>query len=381
MSTESPPVALPKPRAERAELRPAAAERTRRPVQRSGILADVGLVVLFLALTFLLGVFPLKDADIYWHLRTGQLIRETGQVPRTDIFTYTREGAPWIDLHWIFQVGVSRLFERGGVVALNLAKCAVTCVAVLILVTARRRDWPLWVMLVAWLPALLVLGGRMYVRPETLSLLYLSIFLAVLIRWDRHPALVAILPFVQVAWVNSHGLFVLGPIILVMALLDAAIRPGSLAPGPRRWWRIVGIGSLATFAACLVNPYGLRGAVYPIELAGTMTNPIFSLTVAELTPIPVFIRRAGLGNLPLQLHFLTMALGALSFLVPLAVVDRGPLLGRPIVGSIGRPGRADAAGAAHRRPREGEGGRPVEVHAQEGVEPVDASRASRPPSP
>ena len=99
----------------------------------------------------------------------------------------------------------------------------------------------------------------MYVRPETLSLLYLSIFLAVLTRWDRHPALVAILPFAQVAWVNSHGLFVLGPIILVMALLDAALRPGSLAPRPGRWWRIAGIGSVATFAACLVNPYGLRG--------------------------------------------------------------------------------------------------------------------------
>ena len=34
---------------------------------------------LFLALTFLLGAFPLKDADIYWHLRTGDLIRQTGQ--------------------------------------------------------------------------------------------------------------------------------------------------------------------------------------------------------------------------------------------------------------------------------------------------------------
>ena len=144
-------------------------------------IADAGLVVLFLALTFLLGVFPLKDTDIYWHLRTGQIIRQTGQVPRTDIFTFTREGAPWIDLHWIFQVAVSWLYERGGVVALNLAKCAVTCMAVLMLVTARRRDWPIWVMLVAWLPALLVLGGRIYVRPETLSLLYLSIFLAVLI--------------------------------------------------------------------------------------------------------------------------------------------------------------------------------------------------------
>ena len=93
MATESPPVALQKPRTERAEDRPAAPSgRASGPLK--GILADVGLAGLFLALTFLLGAFPLKDADIYWHLRTGQLIRQTGEVPRTDIFTYTREGRP-----------------------------------------------------------------------------------------------------------------------------------------------------------------------------------------------------------------------------------------------------------------------------------------------
>ena len=280
-------------------------------------LADAGLIILFLALTFLLGVFPLKDADIYWHLRTGDWIRQTGQIPKTDLFTYTRVGVPWIDLHWIFQVAISWLYERGGVVALNVAKCVVTCFAMFLLVTSRRRDWPVWVMLVAWLPALLVLGGRIYVRPETLTLLYLSIFLAVVTRWDRHPALTAILPIVQVAWVNSQGLFVLGPIILVFALIDSAFRRGAFAPGRRRWWKIVLIGSLATFAACLVNPYGITGALYPIQLAGTMSNPIFSRSIGELTPIPVFIERAGLWNLPLQLHLLTMALGAFSFLLPI----------------------------------------------------------------
>src|SRR5262249_51261657 len=129
--------------------------------------------------------------------------------------------------------------------------------------------------------------------------------------------LVWLLPFVQLAWVNSHSLFVLGPIVLVMALLDAALRPGSLANGARRWWKIVGLGSLATFAACLFNPYGIRGALFPLETAGTMTSEVFSLNIAELTPIPEFIRRHGIAVLPLQLHFFTMALGALSFLVPL----------------------------------------------------------------
>ena len=76
---------------------------------------DVTLVTFFLALTFLLGIFPLKDADYFWHLRTGDLIRKTGEIPRVDFYTFTRQGTPWIDLHWIFQVGISWLNEHGGV--------------------------------------------------------------------------------------------------------------------------------------------------------------------------------------------------------------------------------------------------------------------------
>ena len=74
---------------------------------------------------------------------------------------------------------------------------------------------------------------------------------------------------------------------------------------------------VATGLACLLNPYGLRGAIYPLELARTMSNPIFSHSIAELTPIPLFIEKSGLTSLPLQLHLVTMFLGALSFLVPL----------------------------------------------------------------
>ncbi len=310
------------------------AEKSQRPDRTGGLTADSpselsvwavraldgSLIVLFLTLAFLLGSFPLKDADIYWHLRTGDLIRQTAAVPRTDIFTFTREGSPWIDLHWIFQVAISWLHEWGGVAALNVAKCVVTCLAMLILISARKRSWPIPVMVLAWLPALFVLAGRIYVRPETLTLFYLSVFLAVIVRWDRFPSLVFLLPVVQVAWVNSHGLFVLGPVILGFALIDAALRLGLFAPERRRWWKLILGASLATVLACLINPYGINGALYPIELAGTMSNPVFSQNVAELTSIPAFIRSPkgnGLRNLSLQLHLLAMLIGALSFLIPL----------------------------------------------------------------
>ncbi len=291
-------------------------------------LFDAVLIGFFLVLTFLLGVFELRDtADFYWHLRAGDLIRATGEIPRVDFFTYTRAGTPWIDLHWLFQVGMSWVHERGGVPALTFAKCVVTCAAMFLLVTARKRTWPVWAMVLAWLPALLVLSGRMYIRPETMTLLYLSLFLAVLIRWDRRPNLAWLLPLVQIAWVNSHGLFVLGPIVLGFALIDAALRRGTLSAERRKWWTTVVPASAATVAACLLNPYGVRGAIYPLELAATMGSPKFSSTIAELKPIPEFIAHGGWGSVPLQIHFATLALGALSFLVPIFAIAAARLRG------------------------------------------------------
>ena len=43
-------------------------------------------------------------------------------------------------------------------------------------------------------------------------------FLAVILRWERFPLLAFLLPVVQVAWVNSQGLFVLGLVILGFGL-------------------------------------------------------------------------------------------------------------------------------------------------------------------
>ena len=264
--------------------------------------------------------------------------------------------------------------------ALTLAKAVITSLAVFLLITARRRSWPIWAMVLAWLPALLVLGGRMYVRPETLSLLYLSIYLAVLCRWDRFPALAWLLPFVQVAWVNSQGLFVLGPILLGFALVDAALRRGAFAPERRRWWQTVVAASAATGLACLLNPYGIHGAIYPLELAGTMSNPIFSRSIAELTPIPLFIQKAGLANLSLLLHLGTMILGALSFLLPIFwlawVRLRGPGSGADEGGEISTDSPAASDPAARARGHEN-GSRPSRKKRKKKGEAAVAARRAR----
>src|SRR5262245_35473796 len=248
-------------------------------------LADMGLILGFLTLAFLLGCFPMKDTDFWWHLKAGDWIRAHGTVPRTDLFTFSVPDHPWIDLHWTFQVALSWAYQNGGIVVVNLAKCAVTCLALLLLLTARRTGWPVWVIVLAWLPALALLSGRMYVRPETISLLYLSAYLAILFRWRERPALAFLLPVIHASWVNAQGLFILGPVLLACALIDAALRPGAWATANRTWWRKVGLASGLTFLASLVNPYGIEGALFPLALTRTMGSPIFRKSIAELMPV------------------------------------------------------------------------------------------------
>jgi len=296
----------------------------------------------FLALTFLLGFFPLKDTDFWWHLRTGDLIRTEGRVPHKDLYTYTVPNAEWIDLHWGFQVLISLGYQIGGVPLLNLAKAVITTAAVgLLLLGCRRRGWPMWVAVIAWLPGLLVLSGRMYVRPETLSLMCMSVVIWVVFRWLERPRYVWLLPAVFLCWVNIQGLFALGFVILAMGILDAALRPSMWRRERREWWgRLIAACSLSVIA-CLINPYGLRGLLFPFSLVGTMGNPVFR-TIGELTPIPQFIRSLGIREfpaeitfatlpqaiavslksfpafpLPMKMHLLAMVLGLVSFAFPL----------------------------------------------------------------
>lgn len=326
---------MPKMTSELVPTKPAEVRTTPKPSKvalKPSWKGNLGLLCLFLSLVFLLGIFPNKDTDLWWHLRTGQIIRATGTVPTTDLYTWTAADHKWIDLHWGFQILASLVYEQGGVPLLNLVKCSITTLALLLLITAKKPDWPLWSMILAWIPALLVLSGRMYIRPETMTLLFLAAELAVLFRWETRPRLAYLLPLIQLFWVNSHGLFVLGPVTVAAALLDALVRPGSFTKSGKAWWKTVSPAIGLTGLACLVNPYGLTGTLFPLELAGTMSNPVFE-NIAELQSIPSLIKATGWSLPPLQIHMFTMALGALSFVVPITwlILTRllcGPLRGK-----------------------------------------------------
>ena len=89
------------------------------------------------------------------------------------------------------------------------------------------------------------------------------------------------IPLFQVLWVNTHGLFVFGPIVLGCYLVERLIRVwigcetsgGTSKGGLRCFWRHLLPVSAAVAIACLLNPYGLRGAMFPLELFPKISDP------------------------------------------------------------------------------------------------------------
>jgi hypothetical protein len=226
-------------------------------------IADLAIVALLVGVAFLLGCYELADSDVWWHLRGGQWTLEHRHVPDLDPFTFGSEDRHWIDIHWVFEVVLASLYRLGGVPALILMAAGLGASALLVCLLARERAWPVPALVLAWMPAVVLMSWRFDPRPEIFTLVFLAVFLTVLRRADRRPQLLWLLLPVQIAWTNVQGLFVLGPIVVGVYL---AARMVKRPPPERRWWRHALLAGVLIAVACLVNPYGFDGVRFPLLL-------------------------------------------------------------------------------------------------------------------
>ena len=290
----------------RRRKRPSRSAEPRPPAQQSPATTrgEWLLPALLVLAALLLGLDQMADTDIWWHLRTGQIIWERGEVPRNDWYTYTNPDSRWIDLHWGFQLLAAGLFKLGGVPALVIAKSLLGAAIFAVGLTAQRGSWRPWQAAACWLPSLLLFSGRYMPRPELLSLLLFAATLAVLFHLRARPRLVWLLPLTQLVWVNVHALFILGLGLWAFFLIDAALRP--LLPGRapesengrpdwRKWLIVTGLQGVA----CLVNPYGLEGAVFPLVLWSRMQGSqrrFYQQFAGEFLGFGDFVGRYGLAG-------------------------------------------------------------------------------------
>jgi len=267
-----------------------------------------------LLVTGLVSLFPIHSFDIWWHLRTGQLIVEKLTIPTTDSFSYTVAGRPWVTHEWLSEVLFYGLYRLGGSDLLVILKAFAATLAVLLGAAAAavgdtaRKRWPaiaLGVLLAAPL-----ISTRAFVRPHLLTAILLGAVLLLLrlttvsgrLLWSW------LLVPLFVLWANMHSGFVLGILLVILywtgELLGSAEDSG--ISSRRSPWKRRGPLLLLILLATLINPHHIGAFLYPLKL---IFRPEVRESIAELQSVFQPVYRGALFRGALLLF--TAALAAL----------------------------------------------------------------------
>jgi hypothetical protein len=259
-----------------------------------------------------LGLFALAargvtDPDLWWHLRTGQLILGNHAVFHADPYSFTRLGQPWVNHEWLSDVFIFALYRVFGWGGLIVAFSAITAAAFLLVFLRCPGRPAIAAVATIWAGvASIPLWG---VRPQTLSLLLISVFLLILdcslkddpLQKDDSPRpddsrnkgaagddlsakrsnLLWWIPPLMLLWVNLHAAYAAGiglvGLFLVGHALDYAfgfepwVRAG---PRIRRLASVLGV----SLAVIPLNPNGSKMFWYPVA---TLRSPAMQRHIAE----------------------------------------------------------------------------------------------------
>jgi hypothetical protein len=215
----------------------------------------------------------LTDSDTGWHIRAGEWILKTLRVPATDLFSFTKAGQPWFAWEWLSDVLMAlihRDFGLAGIVLASLLLLGATSVYVYRSTLAESGHRVIAIVLTGL--AMSASTVHWLARPHLVTPFFAALFCWVLNRTERKriPAIVWTLPLLTIPWVNLHGGFFVGIVLVITYAIGAAAEELVHWTRQNGWFRARKY--LLTAGACaiasLVNPYGYRLHVHVAQYLG-----------------------------------------------------------------------------------------------------------------
>lgn len=235
--------------------------------------------VVLLTLICLYAIRPIMDFDFWWHLKTGEVMLQQKALLGIDPFNYTGAGVIMgresviLNGYWLWQVSAAFLFEVwsfNGIILLKLVTAALTAWALSFQMQRQQLPEEIRILLVT-------LGTVVFVtiynleRPQVFSILFITLLIGMIadIRTGERPS--RLLCPLMVLWANIHGGFVVGDILLVLAILGFLIqyRHDRKKLGRLVLWAFAGV--LASF----VNPNGWNAFIETFNFMGDSFGTVF----------------------------------------------------------------------------------------------------------
>lgn len=227
-------------------------------------------MLILLLFAWILSYHPLTDPDLFWHLRTGQMILSGLGIPHVDWFSWTMPTFPWVDHEWLIQTFMWKIMDTFGTQTLASLFAVLDVVAFVFLLGGPHKKLPFRQKVIFGLIGIVASVPILGTRPQVVT--YLGIGLVFLL-WrnltkGRVWAAIAI-PFLMWLWSLTHASVAVGIALIIFLSITDYIKarylhknpegnvyaqPGSATPWERRSW-LVAI-PLVSFAFTFAQPYG-----------------------------------------------------------------------------------------------------------------------------
>jgi hypothetical protein len=240
-------------------------------------------------------VFLLKrsffvDPDMWWHLKTGELILSTHRWATTDPYSYTAAGAPWMSAEWLGDVLIAAVYRLGGLRGLEALLIVMGGAVMLALYgLATLRSGNCKAAFFVSVPLISLAAVSFNLRPQMLGFLFLILTLIAMERFRQgRQRAVWMLPPLFLIWVNTHGSWIIGLMTVVVYLACGLVGFQMEGLEARRWTNSerlrLELILLLSLAAIPITPYGTRLAAYPFTVASSL--PVSVANVQEWRVMP-----------------------------------------------------------------------------------------------
>ena len=223
------------------------------------LLFSLGCLGLFLYLC----AFKVGNSDFWWHIKAGQVLRESGWIS-LDPFAYTRIGEAYLATHeWLAQVILSTFYDLGTWAGITILRIGLIGLAFGIPLLLHRKN--LWVNSAVAVLAVASARPALTDRPQLFTFVLFSLVLCLCIAYpEAHPKkrkhILLLLPVIIILWSNLHGAASLIGIALFGALYIQQLLKG------RSNLTLLSFCLGAMLVAPFVAPGGIANITYLYDL-------------------------------------------------------------------------------------------------------------------
>ena len=226
----------------------------------------------------------LLDGDTGYHIRAGDYIVEKLSVPKEDIFSYINPPLKWTAHEWLAEVMMSIIHKHtgmNGIVIFYSILIAFSFYLFLKLLNSNYKN-----ILLVWTIVFFATTCTMFhwlARPHIFSFLFLIFYSFILDSLQyKNKNYLFFLPIIMLFWVNLHGGFVLGFVVLLIYIF------GNLFyiykeryEGDLYKLRLFLYTTIACGIVCLINPIGYKIFLFPFKI---YSNEFLMTHIQEFMP-------------------------------------------------------------------------------------------------